>query len=254
MTAELTLAIESSTYLASCALFVGAGPEPDAEYEVPTRGAPGERLLPAIAGMLGERGISPLELTRVVCGAGPGSFTSLRVGASLAKGFAWSAGVPLVSMPSLSLLVMSGKLAQQAGRYLAVMDAMRDERFVQGIEIGADGTLATITSPARIGAAEVPAWATRLHARTIGPGTGVEIVRHPHARGAFRLPDELLREVDVAGWEPEYGRLAEAQVKWEAAHGRELRKAGIGNRESGIDEEREKGNGKGETGRYQVGS
>jgi tRNA threonylcarbamoyladenosine biosynthesis protein TsaB len=28
--------------------------------------------------------------------------------------------------------------------------------------------------------------------------------------------------VDRARWEPAYGRLAEAQVKWEAAHGRPL--------------------------------
>jgi tRNA threonylcarbamoyladenosine biosynthesis protein TsaB len=27
---------------------------------------------------------------------------------------------------------------------------------------------------------------------------------------------------DLATWEPNYGRLAEAQVKWEAAHGRAL--------------------------------
>jgi tRNA threonylcarbamoyladenosine biosynthesis protein TsaB len=28
--------------------------------------------------------------------------------------------------------------------------------------------------------------------------------------------------VDLASWEPDYGRLAEAQVRWEAAHGRPL--------------------------------
>jgi tRNA threonylcarbamoyladenosine biosynthesis protein TsaB len=28
--------------------------------------------------------------------------------------------------------------------------------------------------------------------------------------------------VDLASWEPSYGRLAEAQVRWEAAHGRPL--------------------------------
>jgi hypothetical protein len=27
---------------------------------------------------------------------------------------------------------------------------------------------------------------------------------------------------DLASWEPSYGRLAEAQVKWEAEHGRPL--------------------------------
>jgi tRNA threonylcarbamoyladenosine biosynthesis protein TsaB len=29
--------------------------------------------------------------------------------------------------------------------------------------------------------------------------------------------------VDLERWEPSYGRLAEAQVKWEAAHGRPLK-------------------------------
>ncbi|HUF30372.1 MAG TPA: tRNA (adenosine(37)-N6)-threonylcarbamoyltransferase complex dimerization subunit type 1 TsaB [Gemmatimonadaceae bacterium] len=222
MTAGLTLAIESSTYLASCALFVGAEPHPDAELEVPTRGATGERLLPAIAELLRNAGISPRELTRVICGAGPGSFTSLRVGASLAKGFSWSAGIPLVSMPSLPLLAVSDPVPQAEGRYLAIVDAMRDERFAQGLEIGADGSLTMITAPMRVPVAEVERLANRLQARTIGPGAGVSIVQRPHARGAMRLPDQLLREVDVAGWEPEYGRLAEAQVKWEAAHGRSL--------------------------------
>jgi tRNA threonylcarbamoyladenosine biosynthesis protein TsaB len=28
--------------------------------------------------------------------------------------------------------------------------------------------------------------------------------------------------VDLASWEPDYGRLAEAQVRWEAEHGRAL--------------------------------
>ena len=37
---------------------------------------------------------------------------------------------------------------------------------------------------------------------------------------------ELLHPVELASWEPDYGRLAEAQVKWEAAHGRALGQAG----------------------------
>ena len=31
-----------------------------------------------------------------------------------------------------------------------------------------------------------------------------------------------IERVDLDRWEPDYGRLAEAQVKWEAAHGRPL--------------------------------
>jgi tRNA threonylcarbamoyladenosine biosynthesis protein TsaB len=46
----------------------------------------------------------------------------------------------------------------------------------------------------------------------------------PHARGAAVLLDEILAHgrVSLDTWEPDYGRLAEAQVKWEAAHGRPL--------------------------------
>jgi tRNA threonylcarbamoyladenosine biosynthesis protein TsaB len=46
----------------------------------------------------------------------------------------------------------------------------------------------------------------------------------PHARGAAAMLDHIIafgrRPLDT--WEPDYGRLAEAQVKWEATHGRPL--------------------------------
>lgn len=61
-------------------------------------------------------------------------------------------------------------------------------------------------------------------ARLIGPAhpEGSEIA--PHARGAARLIAliEATPAADLAAWEPAYGRLAEAQVKWEATHGRSL--------------------------------
>ena len=38
--------------------------------------------------------------------------------------------------------------------------------------------------------------------------------------GMVRPPPDIA--VDLDAWEPSYGRLAEAQVKWEAAHGRPL--------------------------------
>ena len=46
----------------------------------------------------------------------------------------------------------------------------------------------------------------------------------PHASGCIALADSIERSgpVDLDRWEPAYGRLAEAQVKWEAAHGRPL--------------------------------
>jgi tRNA threonylcarbamoyladenosine biosynthesis protein TsaB len=49
----------------------------------------------------------------------------------------------------------------------------------------------------------------------------------PRARAAARLAGliDATPAADLASWEPAYGRLAEAQVKWEAAHGRPLTRA-----------------------------
>ena len=46
----------------------------------------------------------------------------------------------------------------------------------------------------------------------------------PRARAAAQLTKliDATAAADLAAWEPAYGRLAEAQVKWEAAHGRPL--------------------------------
>ena len=46
----------------------------------------------------------------------------------------------------------------------------------------------------------------------------------PSAAAAARLTEliDATPAADLAAWEPAYGRLAEAQVKWEAAHGRSL--------------------------------
>ena len=46
----------------------------------------------------------------------------------------------------------------------------------------------------------------------------------PHARNVAYLTKLLdaTAPADLARWEPQYGRLAEAQVRWEAEHGRPL--------------------------------
>jgi len=69
----------------------------------------------------------------------------------------------------------------------------------------------------------------QLEERALGPslkvvGPGREIDVSPHARGVATLLDSIIEAgpVDIASWEPDYGRLAEAQVRWEAAHGRKL--------------------------------
>ena len=60
-------------------------------------------LMPAIAQTLGSNGLSPGDLECVAVALGPGGFSSLRVGLSVAKGLAAAAGLPLVGVNTLKL-------------------------------------------------------------------------------------------------------------------------------------------------------
>jgi len=48
--------------------------------------------------------LKPADLSGVVCTGGPGSFTGLRIGYSLAKGLALSLGIPFAAIPTLDCM------------------------------------------------------------------------------------------------------------------------------------------------------
>lgn len=217
----ITLVLESSTYNGSAALLNG-GVVLGAR-SVAMRGREHEALMPAVAELCAEAGVSPELVGRVVCGAGPGSFTSLRISGSIAKGIAMASGAGLVPVSSLALLVASRE-HQRAGRFLAAVDAMRGEQYVQLFDADADGEVYPIDALRLVPTTDVDRIAEELGATAIGPGRhGVELAV-PIASAAARITKliDAIPPADLAAWEPGYGRLAEAQVKWEAVHGRPL--------------------------------
>lgn len=62
----------------------------------------GHEILPRLLDLLAEHGRELSQVSGVAVGVGPGSFTGLRVGMSLAKGLALGLGRPLVGVPSLA--------------------------------------------------------------------------------------------------------------------------------------------------------
>jgi len=217
----ITLVLEASTYAGSAALLRDG--RLVAERSVAMRGREHEALMPAVAELLAEQDVVPGEIDRVVCGAGPGSFTSLRIAGAIAKGMALAAVCPLIPISSLALLVASRE-PLEAGRYLAVLDALRGEHYVGLFEVTDAGEVRALGPELRIASAEISERAAQAHARVVGPGAPAERVTTPRAGAAARLGAMLAAssEADLATWEPAYGRQAEAQVKWEAAHGRAL--------------------------------
>lgn len=218
----ITLAIDASTYIGDVALLDHGTVL--AELSVEMKSPTVERLMPAVASVLGQGGKTPRELDRIVCGSGPGSFTSLRIAGGIAKGLSAGAEVPLFAAPSLGLMVAGAPLP--VGRYLAALDALRGECYVALYHVSATGDVIELEQAVVVAADLVTALARRADARVVSP-TPIDdetIRAHPKASGVARLESLLLAAgpVDLASWEPTYGRLAEAQVKWETLHGRPL--------------------------------
>ena len=216
----LTLAVDAATYAGTVAVL--AGRELLAEGEVAMRGEREERLMPAVAEAL-RAGARAGDVAMVVCGGGPGSFTSLRIAAAIAKGLASARALPLRAVSSLWLVAAGARPRLAPGEYVAALDAMRGEWFSAPITVRASGVVVQDAGWTFATLAALEERADRGK-RVIGPHPSFGGMA-PHARGVAHWEPAAEPPgvaVSLDGWEPDYGRKAEAQVRWEAEHGRPL--------------------------------
>lgn len=99
-----------------------------------------ERLPDLVAETLREGQVSARDLTGIVVGLGPGSFTGLRIGLSYAKGLATATHVPLQGVSSFDALaaVALAERPELPG-VVVVSDARREEVFVAAYQRQANG-------------------------------------------------------------------------------------------------------------------
>ncbi|MFI3248822.1 MAG: tRNA (adenosine(37)-N6)-threonylcarbamoyltransferase complex dimerization subunit type 1 TsaB [Rikenellaceae bacterium] len=82
--------------------------------------------------LLREMGVKATELSAVAVDKGPGSYTGLRIGVSLAKGLCYGANIPLIGVSSLESLVAECEKESGSGATLIPMiDARRMEVYMQ---------------------------------------------------------------------------------------------------------------------------
>lgn len=182
-------------------------------------GARTEALAPAVVSCLTSAGISARDLSAVVCGSGPGGFTSLRAAAALGKGICSALGLSLFGISSLELLGLTADVPE--GPFIVALPAGRNEWFAADAGRTADGGT-TVGAWFLTGDEDLRARAVRTNARLAGPGLDSDVAPSAGAVITALSRIEARGPVDLDSWEPAYGRLAEAQVKWEAAHGRPL--------------------------------
>ena len=185
----LSLALETSTRLGSIA--VGDGDTLISECALAVRAMHSETVLDEVERMLARARIGVDGIERVIIGAGPGSFTGVRIAASLAKGWCHARSVPLA--------------AYAAGPLEAPIrgpEACGIDRWIEGLEDRGSWSFAgegAIRHRARIEA---------RGARVLPAFLGV-----PRAGAllwlAERLPAGLVMDVDA--WEPRYVRSSGAE-------------------------------------------
>ena len=103
------------------------------------------RLLGAIDWLLKTTESSPEDLAALAVGTGPGSFTGLRIGMAIAKGFVHGKGLPLIGISSLDAIA-----AQIRSERLTcvVMDARKKEIYCCFYRSDPDGRMVRCSDPA----------------------------------------------------------------------------------------------------------
>lgn len=79
--------------------------------------------LPNIASMFTTSGILPKDIDKIIVVNGPGSFTGIRVGLTIAKVYAWSFKIPITCITSLEVMALS--FANKNNTLVPIIDARR---------------------------------------------------------------------------------------------------------------------------------
>jgi len=173
-------------------------------------------LLTMIDALFADAAVRPLDLDAVAVGAGPGSFTGLRIGMATAKGIAFAIGKPLWAVSSLAALAYP-HLSPDAP-VVAVLDARRGEVYAGAYDhTGALMGTERVLPPSELAAFAPPgarftgdAAATYTDLATLPGVWGTT----PTARAVAALA-LAGNHVDVlVGGAPTYIRPSEAEVKY----------------------------------------
>jgi tRNA threonylcarbamoyladenosine biosynthesis protein TsaB len=224
------LALDTSTPRAALAVVTASGalrtaaPDPSARH--------GRALVPAVAALLAEAGLTVAGLDGLVVGLGPGSYTGLRIGLTAAKTLAYALNKPLAGLDSLE--VVARNAPDDTRRVAVIADAQRGDLYAADFARASAGSPLERLGPTRV--IPLDRWAADLPAETLvlGPAAALERIvaaLPPHARlpddPAHHWPDpRQLAELAVDVWrsgrreeiwflEPVYLRRSAAEEQWE---------------------------------------
>jgi tRNA threonylcarbamoyladenosine biosynthesis protein TsaB len=156
-----------------------------------------ELVLGMVHELLARRGLRVQALDGIAFGAGPGSFTGLRIACGVTQGLAFAAGIPVLGVGTL--LAMAE--AAQAERIVCCLDARMHEVYHAAYE-RSEGNWNTVHAPGLYAPAAIPdlpagewfgggsgftAYREMLMQRYLGKLAVIDAELHPRARDIARL-------------------------------------------------------------------
>lgn len=187
------LAVDTATEACSAALLVGD--KLFSRWEEAPRDHT-RKILPMVQAVLEDAGISLSDLDAIAFGRGPGSFTGVRIGISVAQGLAFGAGVPLIGISTLAAMAQGAYRLDGAQQVLTAIDARMNEVYFGRYEL-IDGRMQLVGDEVVSEPAALVDVCGKLAGRVTCVGTGFET----YGETLSGLADEL----------------AESQVRFPAA-------------------------------------
>lgn len=186
--------------------------------------------MPAIEDVLARVNIKPSELDAIAVSEGPGSYTGVRIGVTLAKTLAWTLQKPLIGISSLKTLAANAALyegficpifdARRNNVYTAVYKGSKLEIIVDDYHDHIDGLLArlkTLGAPVLFVGADVAVFWSKI-VEVLGADAHRAPFSYdlPRASETIRLAStkELPSLDAVHHFIPQYKRIAEAEANW----------------------------------------
>ncbi|NYE28317.1 tRNA threonylcarbamoyladenosine biosynthesis protein TsaB [Rhodanobacter sp. K2T2] len=192
------LAIETATEACSVALIHGQ--DIIARSEIAPRRHT-ELVLPMADALLAEAGIGRHALDAIAVGRGPGAFTGVRLGVSLAQGMALALDLPVITISSLAALALEAPEDEDAA-ILAVIDARMGEIYAACYRRDDNGGLVAldderVCTPESLQLPDAPTWqvvgtgwatySTLLSERFTGMLRSADGARYPQAAHVAEL-------------------------------------------------------------------
>ncbi|MER2063327.1 MAG: tRNA (adenosine(37)-N6)-threonylcarbamoyltransferase complex dimerization subunit type 1 TsaB [Alkalibacterium sp.] len=192
------------------------------------------QLMPAIEEIMKEAEWKPKDLTRIIVAKGPGSYTGVRIGVTVAKTLAFSLDIDLVGVSSLEVLAGNGD--QVEGAYCVPLFDARRGNIYTGLYQYQKGVLVQVEKDTHISAEQWAKYVKQLdgpiqllgedrlkHSEVFKRECGDKLIELPPSRHYARASVLAERGKNLEAenkhvFEPEYLKLAEAEQNWMEAH------------------------------------